>query len=394
MYARVSTSPVRQSWITHGTRPLESKLIWGASMGRREFRCLGILAPRGLLDGFEPGEPWVRLLQVPGERAPAHALAADDMQQRGQGSGRDPGDRLLEPPPPGDPGTRIGREARVVGERLLPRLLALVGRADLPPGRDPEVERRADPLAGEREAVAGAVAGEEHAVLGRGPEPMREPVALVADGVDVQPAGDLLGRLLDVVARLVGADADALLALGRHRPRVALADEAAVDPHIEIDASAVRMHLEAARDRRLGRLDILPRRQDAAPAERVDNERRSQGSAIRRHKNGADSLPPGGIVVCGYVFAPSAVHFRDLETRVALLPQRAAQLAVVEARPAPGQPEARGPVRRVERHARDLLPDRALDAHRLKPGRRRGARGRRALADLVAVDDEHVRAAA
>src|SRR4051812_3443810 len=113
MYARVSTSPVRQSWITHGTRPLESKLISGASMGRREFRCLGILAPARLLDGFEPGEPRVRLLQVPRERAPAHALAADHVQQRGQGSGRDPGDRLLEPQRPGERGTMLGREARV-----------------------------------------------------------------------------------------------------------------------------------------------------------------------------------------------------------------------------------------------------------------------------------------
>src|SRR3979490_2871870 len=34
MYARVRTSPVRQSWTTHGTRPLESKRISSGSITR------------------------------------------------------------------------------------------------------------------------------------------------------------------------------------------------------------------------------------------------------------------------------------------------------------------------------------------------------------------------
>src|SRR4051794_35093175 len=84
----------------------------------------------------------------------------------------------------------------------------------------------------------------------------------------------------------------------------------------------------------------------------------------------------------------------DLETGVALLPQCLAQLAVVERAPAPRQPEASRAVRRVERHARDLLADRALDAHRLQPRGGRGAGAGLPLADLVAVDDEHVGAAA
>ena len=50
--------------------------------------------------------------------------------------------------------------------------------------------------------------------LGGRAQAVREPVALVADGVALQAARDLLRRLLDVVARLVGADADALLAVG------------------------------------------------------------------------------------------------------------------------------------------------------------------------------------
>ena len=59
---------------------------------------------------------------------------------------------------------------------------------ELAAGLDAEVERGADALAGERQAVAGAVADEEHAVLGRGAQPVREPVALVADGVAVEAA--------------------------------------------------------------------------------------------------------------------------------------------------------------------------------------------------------------
>jgi hypothetical protein len=46
-----------------------------------------------------------------------------------------------------------------------------------------------------------------------------------------------------VVARLVGADADALLALGGDGPRVALGDQGAVDPDVEVDAAAVRVYL-------------------------------------------------------------------------------------------------------------------------------------------------------
>ena len=222
--------------------------------------------------------------------------------------------------------------------------------------------------------MARAVAGEEDAVGGRRAQRVREPVALVAHRVDPEARRDVLRRLLDVVARLVGADADALLAGRGDRPGVALADQGAVDPDVEVGPAAVRVHLEAARDQRVGRLDVLPRAEHPAPAERVDDQRRRDGAAIGEH---GVPRPP--------------FDLRDREARVAALrPELLAQRPVVERRPAPGQPEAGGAVRRVEGHARDLLADRGLDAHRVQPRGRRRAGGRLALPDLVAVDHEHV----
>ena len=106
--------------------------------------------------------------------------------------------------------------------------------------------------------------------------------------------------------------------------------------------------------------------------------------------SGARSVAAVGV----HRVARAALDLRDLEARVALLPQLLAQRPVVERRPRPRQAVARGPVRRVEGHALELLADRAADAHRLQPRRRDRAGAGLALADLVAVDDEHVGAAA
>ncbi len=187
------------------------------------------------------------------------------------------------------------------------------------------------------------------------------------------------------MARLVGADADPLLAGRRHRPGVAVAHDGAVDPAVEVGAAAVRVDLQPAADQRARRLDVLARAEHAAPAERVDDQRRSDVAAV-----GVD----GDVGRRGPRRLPRR-HVRDLEARVAALgPQLPAQLAVVERAPGPRQPVAGGAVRRVEGHARELLADRARDAHRTQPRRRRGAGGGGALADLVAVEDQHVGAGA
>ncbi len=56
-------------------------------------------------------------------------------------------------------------EGAVAGERLLARAAALDHRAQLASAGQAEVQRRADALGGERQAVPGRVAREEHAVL-------------------------------------------------------------------------------------------------------------------------------------------------------------------------------------------------------------------------------------
>ena len=137
----------------------------------------------------------------------------------------------------------------------------------------------------------------------------------------------------------------------------------------------VGVDLEPAGDRRLRRLVALGG-QHPAPAERVEDERRADVAAVR-----VDDVtgPP--------------VHLRGREPGggPALLPQPPAQLRVVERGPAPREAESRAAVGSPEAHAGDLLPARRLDAHRAQPRRGRGARRGRALADLVAVEDEDVR---
>ncbi len=78
-----------------------------------------------------------------------------------------------------------------------------------------------------------------------------------------------------------------------------------------------------------------------------------------------------------WTVSPSrSLDLGDLEAGVAaLLPQLAAELAVVERAPAPRQPVAGRAVRRVEGHAGELLADRAAHAHRVQP--RPSARRRR-----------------
>jgi hypothetical protein len=134
--------------------------------------------------------------------------------------------------------------------------------------------------------------------------------------------------------------------------------------------------LEATAQRRLGRL-VVRVAQDPAPAQRVDDERRVDVAAVGEHAG---------------LGAP--LDLRRHEPRVVLVVEQPAEGPVVERGPAPRQPVADAPVRRGEAHARQLLADRVADVHRVQPRRRRGARGRRALPHLVAVDHEHVGAAA
>src|SRR3954447_9442302 len=173
-------------------------------------------------------EGGIGLAQVPAVGAPAEPAPPDEPEEpreqpRGQGW-----DRALERERPREGARVAAGERSVGGQRGVARALAGQHRAQLAAAGDAEVERGADALAREREAVAGAVADEEHAVLDRRAQLVREPVALVADGRPVQAPRDLARRLLDVVARLVGADADALLIARGDAPGVSVAHERAV----------------------------------------------------------------------------------------------------------------------------------------------------------------------
>src|SRR6185295_6212311 len=114
------------------------------------------------------------------ERPVRHARAGEPARELVQRAAVEVADRLLA-------GVhRLELPAVARGERSVARerrglvLAALEHGAQLSAERDPEVERGPDALRGQRQAVAGAVAGEEHAVLGRGPQAVWDPVALVA----------------------------------------------------------------------------------------------------------------------------------------------------------------------------------------------------------------------
>src|SRR4051794_36873591 len=292
----------------------------------------------------------MRLVQVPAERAVDERLRPERAQRDRQRPRRKRRDEPLQRERTAERRAVALVERRVALQGVVAVTSAREDLRDLAPRGDAEVERRADALAGQREAVPGAVAGEEHAVLGRGPQPVREPVALVADRLGVQSRGQRDRRLLDVAARVVGADADARLTAGRYAPAVAAPYEVALDPDVEgVPLAAlvrVWMHLEPATQRGAGRL-VVRAREDAAPAERVHHERGVQGPAVR---------PDGGVDRA--MGRGETLHLGGLEARrAALRPEAGAQGAVVERRPAPRQAVADGAVRRREGHRRQLAPD-------------------------------------
>ncbi len=275
------------------------------------------------------------------------------------------------------PAVRIG-ERGVARERRGAVAPALEHGPQLAPAGDREVERRADALRGDREAVAGGVAGEEDPVLGGGAEPVRDPVALVAVGREAEVVGQPDRRLLDPVVGVEGADADAHLVARRERPAVARADEALVDPQLEVAARPARVHLQPAREPRVRRLHERGA-EVALPAQRVDDERRADVAAVRVHDDLAVAAQRPPVDLGGLELRPAAP----------LRPQRGAQRRVVEGGERPAERPARARPRRVDEQRAERLPDRRLQAQVGQPLGRRRAGGGLPLADLVAVEDEH-----
>ena len=102
-------------------------------------------------------------------------------------------------------------ELRVVVESRLTVSSPLNDRPQLVSQLDPEVEGSPNALGGQRQAVTGGVPDEEDPVLGPGAELVRDPVPLVANGGPLEVVGEQHGGVLDVEARVEGADADPLL---------------------------------------------------------------------------------------------------------------------------------------------------------------------------------------
>ena len=142
-----------QEWLSAG-RPVGPRL---GEVGRRDPQVV----PEGPVDeSLDAAEPDHQSLDArPGPR---------EQLLRAQHPAELPLVRVVEP--------------RVPGGRGLARLPALDDSAQLPAQFDPEIERRADPLRGQRQAVPGRVAGEEDAVLGRRAQLVGDPVALVSFG--------------------------------------------------------------------------------------------------------------------------------------------------------------------------------------------------------------------
>src|SRR2546425_12465607 len=103
----------------------------------------------------------VRLVQVPIEGAVDDRLAAHRAQHDGERTRRQRGDQALEPQRAVERAGVARAERPVALQGALAAALARQDSAQLAPAGDAEVERGADPLAGQREAVARAVADEE-----------------------------------------------------------------------------------------------------------------------------------------------------------------------------------------------------------------------------------------
>ena len=212
-------------------------------------------------------------------------LAADRRAGRRPSSrGGDARDQPLHAQHPAKRRRVAGGEGVVARQRLLAALRRREDRPQLAAAGEPEVQRGADPLGGQRQAVAGRVPGEEHPVLGRRRAGRAESSC---------PGSGRVSAPSSSASRTVGSRTwkrgsneptpiRSSPSAGKLQPYPA-GHVAAVDPHLQIVAGAERVHLEPAREQRVGRLDVGPGPEHAAPAERVDDQRRADLAAVGVH---------------------------------------------------------------------------------------------------------------
>ena len=258
-------------------------------------------------------------------------------------------------------------ELGVAGGGLLAALAGPRRPAQLAAQRDPEVERRPDPLGAERQAVAGRVAGEEDAALGRAAQLVGDPVALVADPV---PCPGPRPAARSCRGRGSGGRRSRCRSAARPRPG---------------RTSRSRRARSGGRSRSPG-----PRRcprggppARARAARRAAGSRRREASTRRQpsasttsgaRDDAAVGLDRDRAVAVGRRGAP--VHLGGLEARVALAPEQLAELAVVEGREGPGEAVAGVAVGGVHQQRVEAL---ALGVHQAQSpaATRSGCRRRR-----------------
>src|SRR5450755_1058499 len=125
------------------------------------------------------------LIEVPAEAPIDQPLPTEQRQRRCEQPRRQRGDDSLQVPGDRERARVSGAERGVVLERLDPGTPLLEHGGQFTPARDAEIQGRADALPRQGKAMTGRVANEEDRVLGGGAEAVREPVALVTDGLQV-----------------------------------------------------------------------------------------------------------------------------------------------------------------------------------------------------------------
>jgi hypothetical protein len=144
----------------------------------------------------------VRDLQIVAESPVRQAFVADGTNGRVEQRWRDPRDRALSAEHPAELPLVPGAEGSVTPQRGFTLCPAFQNATQLAATRNAEVEGRANALGGKRQAMAGRVAHEEDAVARRVAQLVRNPVALVTDGVAAQSVGEADRGLLYMETRI------------------------------------------------------------------------------------------------------------------------------------------------------------------------------------------------
>ena len=232
-----------------------------------------------------------------------------------------------------------------------------------------------DAFCRQRQAVARGVAGEEDVAGGRVAELVRDPVALVADRFAIEAIRQLHRRLLDVEAGVEGADTDPHLVTGGEAPPVAGRHD---ERSIQISRSRPR--------RRDG-----PRGLARAARQAAD----SRSPRTRRHPSASTTSGASTVAAVGDDRSARAVPAAASARPRTVAVSKSASLCAQSSRRAPCSRRSRTSTAAdavpwgvwITRSRTSGGPSRRPRALRATGGRRAG-RGL-ALADLVAVEDQH-----